>query len=337
MLGRAAPCEAERVCAGSPEDTALPWSANVYRMLAEGMRSGITVIDADYTVVMINPAQAALFGKSVRELVGSKCFREFEQRDAPCPDCPGAMAMATGQPQTAERQGVRGDGGRFYARVTVFPLPGPSGKLDSFIEVGEDVTEHKLALDALQASEAKHRALVETIPAITYIAALDEASTTLYVSPQVQTYLGFTEEDYKADPGLWRTLLHPDDRERVLREVAEARASGATLVSRYRMVARDGRVVWFRDAARLVRDPDGKAIFLHGVMYDVTETKEAEDKLRATLAELEQFNRLAVGRELRIIELKREVNQMAAKTGLEPPYDLSFAAQEGESSRRVPS
>jgi len=141
------------------------------------------------------------------------------------------------------------------------------------------ITERKQIDEILRRTEAKYRALVEQIPAITYTAALDDASTTLYVSPQIQAALGISPEDYRADPDLWRKRLHPDDRDRVLAELAQSLASRQPFKSEYRMITRDGHVVWFRDEAVAVQDSTGKYLFRQGVMLDLTESKQAEEAL----------------------------------------------------------
>jgi PAS domain S-box-containing protein len=150
------------------------------------------------------------------------------------------------------------------------------------------IAERLQAEESLRQSEIKYRTLVEHIPAITYVAALDPSSTTAYVSPQVQVILGFSPADYQADPDIWKKQLHPDDRERVLAEVTRCHATGKPFASEYRMLSRDGRVVWFRDAAWVVKDADGKPLFLQGVMLDITERRQAEIALGEHKQQLEK-------------------------------------------------
>lgn len=141
-------------------------------------------------------------------------------------------------------------------------------------------TRLKQSKEALIESEAKFRTLVEGIPAITYTAAIDEYSTTQYVSPQVESILGFTQEEYKEDSNIWDKQLHPDDRERVLKEVAASHQSDIPFVSEYRMLTKNGRIVWFKDEATVVKNETGKPLFLQGVMNDITKQKQAEEALR---------------------------------------------------------
>jgi len=138
----------------------------------------------------------------------------------------------------------------------------------------------------LSACQARFRTLVERVPAITYTAALDETSSTLYVSPQIEQYLGVTPTEYMSDPDMWRKLLHPEDRDRVMAEVARSHETGETFVCEYRLIGRNGEVLWFRDGASLVPDEPGRPGSLQGVMVNITEQKLAQ----ARLDELRAFN-----------------------------------------------
>ena len=140
----------------------------------------------------------------------------------------------------------------------------------------------------LRRSEARFRTLVEQLPAVAYTAALDETSTTLYVSPQIEKFLGVTPEEYVADPDVWRKSIHPEDRDRVMAEVLRCQTDKAPLRCEYRMIAREDRVVWFYDRAELVRDETGRPLFLQGLMLDVTENKKAAEALRRAHDELEK-------------------------------------------------
>ncbi|MHB8842095.1 MAG: SpoIIE family protein phosphatase [Candidatus Aquicultor sp.] len=131
--------------------------------------------------------------------------------------------------------------------------------------------------EALRESEARLRTLVEQIPAVTYIAALDPASTTLYVSPQIKEILGYSEAEFMSDPDFWRKHLYPDDYSRVMDDLAVSHAASAPFITEYRMFTGDGSVRWVRDEAVVVRDDTGKPLVLQGVMFDITESKRAKE------------------------------------------------------------
>jgi len=124
-----------------------------YRTLVDNIDLGINLMDTDHNVLMVNAFMGKIFNKPVSDLVGKKCFREFEKRDAVCPHCPGVQAMATGKPAEVETKGVRDDGSRFDVRIQTFPVFGQDGTATAFIEIAEDITERKRVEEALRESE----------------------------------------------------------------------------------------------------------------------------------------------------------------------------------------
>jgi len=148
-------------------------------------------------------------------------------------------------------------------------------------------------LDQISAGGENYRRLVERLPVIVYTAELGEHGRWHYVSPQVEEILGYSSEEWVADPGLWARRLHPDDRERVLsQEDARTLQDRNPLPIDYRMVTRDGDVVWILDEAVLEPDEAGTPVF-HGVLYDITERKIAEQELRRVAAQQAAVARLS--------------------------------------------
>ena len=115
---------------------------------------------------------------------------------------------------------------------------------------------------------------------VTYI---DEpaAAPSIYISPQVEPLVGYSADEWLGDPDLFLKLLHPDDRERVLADHDRVFAAGDSSWSfEYRVVARDGRTVWLRDDAVVVKDAAGTPLYVQGFLMDITKRKEAEEALR---------------------------------------------------------
>ncbi len=132
----------------------------------------------------------------------------------------------------------------------------------------------------LRKAEARYRTLVEQIPAVTYIASLNTPYSTIYISPQIKPLLGFTPAEWIVDPDMWIKQLHPEDRDRVLTEVSDCLAGGRPFRSEYRMLARDGHVVWVRDEAVVLHGSNGEPQVIQGVLIDITDQKRAELQLR---------------------------------------------------------
>ena len=128
--------------------------------------------------------------------------------------------------------------------------------------------------------EAKYRALLEQIPAVVFMAYVDRGTSEAYVSPEIEAALGYSREEWLEDPVRWYDRIHPDDKERWSVEAAEMFLSGKPLRSSYRVIARDGRVVWFHCDARMMRKPDGQPWFIHGVAFDISDLKHTERALQ---------------------------------------------------------
>jgi PAS domain S-box-containing protein len=127
--------------------------------------------------------------------------------------------------------------------------------------------------------EAKYRALVEQIPAVVFMAYLDEGVGEAYVSPQIEAVLGFTQEEWLQDPVRWYSQVHPDDKQRWSLEAAELFLTGKPLRSAYRILSRDNRVIWLHCEAKMIRREDGHPWFIHGVGFDITDLKRTEEAL----------------------------------------------------------
>jgi len=187
--------------------------------------------------------------------------------------------------------------------------------------------------------EAKYRALVEQIPAVVFMAYLDKGIGEAYVSPQIETALGFSQSEWLEDPVRWYQQIHPDDKTRWSEEAAEMFLSGKALRSAYRVLARDGRVLWFQCEAKMIRREDGRPWFIHGVGVDVTELKLAEGALHQERnllsAILDTVGALVVvlDREGRIVRFNRACEQLTGYAFGEvqgrPIWELFLAREEG--------
>jgi PAS domain S-box-containing protein len=129
---------------------------------------------------------------------------------------------------------------------------------------------------------------VEQLPIIVYINPVDKMSSTTYVSPQIQTVLGYMPNEWLSDPEFWQKRIHPDDREAVMTQIERSDLTETPFEMEYRMLARDGHVVWFHDQMVLVRDGQGRPLFWQGLQIDITKRRLAEDEIRSLNAELER-------------------------------------------------
>jgi PAS domain S-box-containing protein len=148
-------------------------------------------------------------------------------------------------------------------------------------------------------SEDRFRHLVEQIPAVTYVQEPIDSDTPkaiTYMSPQYEAMLGYTSEKEILDEEHWLRVLHPDDRARVLAEEQRTDETGEPYRIEYRLIASDGRVVWVRDEATLIKDEEGNSLYWLGVQYDITEQKRTEEEFRKSEERFRAtFEQAAVG------------------------------------------
>ena len=136
--------------------------------------------------------------------------------------------------------------------------------------------------DELTVAEAQYRSVVERVSGVVYVAEIGRHGRWHFVSPKIADLLGYTPEEWMADPDLWINSIHPGDRERIaLAELDESERIDAKGRWEYRLIARDGRVVWVMDdEAIIARDEDGQPTMTQGILVDISDRKSLEDQLR---------------------------------------------------------
>ncbi|MFT3895508.1 MAG: GAF domain-containing protein [Anaerolineales bacterium] len=150
------------------------------------------------------------------------------------------------------------------------------------------IAQNQLAREqaALRAAEQRFRILVEQMPAAVYTNLADEFHSAIYISPHIEDILGYTSEEWTKNPRFWLERVHPDDHERVLQEVHLTHITKQDLNLDYRLIDRNGRIVWVRDVAKLIQDNEGNSSYWQGILYDITGEKENEAALQRQLNEL---------------------------------------------------
>jgi PAS domain S-box-containing protein len=189
----------------------------------------------------------------------------------------------------------------------------------------------------LRETEERYRALAEHLPAVTYREALNHTPESFYISPRVREVFGYTPQEWTWTEDFWSDRLHPEDRERVLALDARTNRTHEPYVAEYRFRKADGSYVWIHDEARLVVRPGGAGSW-QGFFLDITERKEADDKVARALA----VERDAVRRLQAVDEMKNTFLQavshdlrtpLAAILGLAVTLERGEVALEGEDSR----
>jgi PAS domain S-box-containing protein len=245
-------------------------------LIVESSGDAIVGLTLEGRVTSWNSAAETLTGYSASEMGDRHISRVLpEENHADLADLRNRV-LSGERVQAFETKLVRRSGAIADISLSVALLSGEAG----LAVIVRDITAAKEAERRLHEAEARYRTLVEQLPLATYIDSSDALGGSTYLSPQIEQIMGYAPAEWLSDPQLFSKRLHPDDRDRVLGEIRRATAAHEPVLQEYRVIAKDGRTVWLRDSAVSVTDEDGKPLYRQGYVVDVTEQKNAEERLR---------------------------------------------------------
>jgi PAS domain S-box-containing protein len=267
------------------------WSDRLYRNLVERVPAVVHIDSNDQRPdsLYVSPQVQEIFGHPADDYLADPELwrRQTHPDDVQHIAETWRVARAEERAFECEYRMIRPEGAIIWVRDSAVPVRGDDGHVEFWQGVLYDITVAKHAEQDLREAEEKWRALVENLPALIYLVAPDDDRRTLYVSPHVERTLGYTRSEWLQQPDIWMELLHPDDREPTLAAHDHHNQTGEPWSRDYRLIAADGRAVWFRDIATLVRDASGDPLYWHGLQIDITELKRVEEQLRAARDQLE--------------------------------------------------
>jgi two-component system, cell cycle sensor histidine kinase and response regulator CckA len=275
--------------------TALALDEERFRSLVEDLDAVVWEADAaDDKNRFVSRNAEAVLGYSIEEWLTQPSFWE----DHLHPDDRAATIAAhrttteRGESHTLEYRMIAADGRTVWIGDRVRVVLGDDGR-PLLRGVMVDITADKENELALCEATQQYRALVEQAPICTY---RQDASgeRLLYIGPQAEELTGYAPEEWADDR--FADWLHPDDRDRVLQDVARCRAEGRAFEMEYRLLTRDDRTIWVLDRTVPIRDERGRIAFRQGFVLDITAAKEAETALHVRDAQLRQAQKLeAIG------------------------------------------
>jgi PAS domain S-box-containing protein len=287
LLGISVLCYAARLAVSQFREAR---SADVVRrdtLAMDSAMDGMAIVSADGRYTYVNAAYAQLIGHATpASMVGQYWTEVHSSAD---------VKMA----ERNIRENLQRDG-RWFGPVTIrrkaAPVPTeisitrlPDG---GFVTIGRDVSERQRAERFRQDAETKYQTLIEQVAAISYIAELGMDGQWQYVSPQVETMFGFTADEWLADSRQWTKHIHPEDH-KIVEIAEEASKRGERFQAEYRIVRKDGRVIWVSDTAAVVPGSDTHPL-MEGIIVDITDKKQLEGQLQQS-RRMEAVGRLAGG------------------------------------------
>ncbi len=304
-------------------ESALQDSEGMFRNVAESAYDAIISADEDGAIMFWNKGAEKMFGSTQDDVLGQPLtiLMPLRYRSA---HTAGVTRRRSGEPsrimgQSLELEGLRKDGEEFPLELS---LAGWQTRGRAFTTgIMRDISERRKAQEMLREREEQLRYHVEHVPAVVFRAEFGAGGQWLYVSPQIETLLGFTPEEWLADPNWWIQCVHPDDRDACLSEEEAALLTVADkrVTTEYRMITRDGRTIWVIDDATIVRDAHGVPLYWSGMLYDITDRKLLEQQL-----EQQAFSDSLTGLANRALFLDRVEHALARGLRDQEPVTVMF-------------
>ena len=279
-------------------DEALHVSEERYRLITQNAEDIIWTMDIKLHLTYVSPSLERALGYSGSDIM----TQPFERFLAPESLASGLSALTEEMERAQllpnpdyarvlELEYRRKDQSTFWAEMKFSFFRDANGHPSGILGVGRDITNRKRVEEDLRQAESKFRTLTEQIPPIIYLTKLGQHTGVTYISPRIKS-LGFTQEEWVADPELWLRQIHPDDQGKVIADIEQSKRSGEPFKSEYRLVTRDGRTRWLIDEAFDVMDDNGIPLVCQGFMLDITERKIAEETLASRERFLEAINEM---------------------------------------------
>ncbi len=257
-----------------------------FEAIVQWSADAIVSTDMEHVVRSWNPAAERLFGFTADEIIGKSFDLTVLPEDIAWRRQLLAQLRVGEGIQRVEMVRVRRDGSHFDAEVTLSMFEGRDGR-QGYACVLRDVSDRHAADDQLRALERLYRTFVERMPAITYITAPDGNEMPLrllHISDRIEALIGYTTHEWADNEIFWKQIVHPDDVAALDEVNRSTTLSGEPYRAEYRMLARDGREVWVRDEAVLIRDEDGAPLYWLGFVIDISDLKRIEAEMVEALA-----------------------------------------------------
>lgn len=248
--------------------------------LVDRLPAVVARLSTDGEFTYVSGGSRELYGREPEALVGTNALDMISDPAQRADSARRLERLAAEGAETRVTLDVaRTDGSSIAVDIIGRTVRDPDTGALEIVAVAREATERLNAEGALATVEERFRELVEWLPAVVYEAETGPEGAFHYVSPQITELLGYSPEEWTADPTLWRRRLHDEEVERVLEleldQELESRDEGARVASEYRMIHRTGRIVWVRDIARMCTDADGSS-FWRGVLTDITAERQAQ-------------------------------------------------------------
>ena len=290
-------------------------SETLQRILLDNLPVGVVIVDPETRVIeRVNNYVADLFGAPMERLLGYRCHSLLCPADeGKCPVCDLGKSV-----DNTEREMLRADGSRLPIIKTVkrVTLGGQEKLLECFV----DVSKRKQAEIAL--AQTAERLSLATRAGGVGVWEHDLVNNRLIWDDQMYRLYGITKDQSSEAYASWRTGVPPEDLAREDAEIQLALRGEKEFDTEFRVFWPDGTIHNIRALAVVQRDSSGTPLRMIGTNWDITVLRTRTEALANTVQELQLFNQFSINRELIMIEMKQEINDLRSRLGEPRAYDL---------------
>lgn len=261
-------------------EESLARSEKRFRALIENSMDAIALYSAEGKILFLSPAAYRILGYAPGELLGKNHLEIVHPMDEKkAQEAVQKILTHPSEAVTFSIQCTCKDGSLKWIEFNATNRLNEQD-IEAIIANFRDITERKVFENALFEAEERYRLLVENLPAVIFMDTFNNSQTSQYMSPRIKDLLGYTVDEWLNSENIWERSLHPEDKERVLKEDIRTDSVGESFRIEYRIRHRDGHYVWVKEDASIIKSEDGTPLFWQGVLLDITEQKRAEDALK---------------------------------------------------------
>jgi len=281
----------KRIRAKNAAELALLESEARFQHIAQNTMEFIWEVDTEGRYTYANQVVEKILGYPPAEVLGRHFYDFFHPEDQ---EALKSAVLEVFARQEAlwefSNRNLHRDGREVWLLTSGFPILDDKGGLKGYRGIDFDITAKKQAEVALRESEAQHRLLVSQIPAVVFAGYLDW-SLDLFDDRKIENITGYKRADFESRRLRWNELIVPEDLPQVRAVFFQALKGDGTYLREYRIRKKDGEMCWIQERGQIIYDPGKQAKRVHGVLFDTTIIKAAEEKIRQSQKKLTETNR----------------------------------------------
>lgn len=292
----------------------LKSSKNFLNSVLEGIGEGVIVIDRNFRIIAAN--NAYINQEQYEEgVIGEHCYKISHHSEKACHklgyDCPVLKTFETGESASGVHTHYDSEGKAFYVEVHSCPLEDSSGNVTMVVETITDVTERYRLEKDLMESERRYRDLYDNAPDM--YCSINVKGIIIECNNTIAETLGYKTEELIGKP--FTLLCASITCEDLNKKIEELKKTRSLYNIEVQLKTKDSRQLDTLLNMTATYNESGSYIYAMVSARDITEKKKVETELKKKMKDLEDFYNMAIDREMKMIELKKEIERLREQKG----------------------